>query len=336
MKVKFLVTPVGLMMGNVLSARRLKNALILEGIDVTDDSAEKDYDLLHVHTPVPLTNVAVVRKAKKKGVPVVMHAHTTAEDSAGTWPGSTMFSGFVGRYLTSFYNLGDLVLAPSVWTRARLQARSVKAQIQVLSNGIDLERFRFESERRRRFREAYGISKDEKVVYVIGVVCAKKGVQTLPYVAKELPDVKFVWVGRRSPFYSPLAVYRAMKQCPENVQFIHDVEDVVDAHCGGDIFFTPSFAENQGIAVMEAIAVGRPVVARNLEVYRGFLKNGENALLCNNESEFVAALRRMKEDSELANALVQEGKQTLSSHEIGKVAKRLIAIYDSLLTRTSS
>jgi 1,2-diacylglycerol-3-alpha-glucose alpha-1,2-glucosyltransferase len=322
------------MMGNVLSARRLKNALMREGIDVTDDSAEKDYDLLDVHTPVPLGNVTEVRNAKKKGIPVVIHAHTTAEDSEGTWTGSKAFSNVVGKYLTLFYNLGDLVLAPSAWTKAKLQARSVKAQIQVLSNGIDLERFKFAPERRRTFRETYAISEDAKVVYSIGVVCVKKGVETLPYVAKELADVKFIWVGRRSPFYSPLTVHKAMKKCPENVQFLHDVEDALDAHCGGDIFLTPSFAENQGIAVMEAMAVGRPVVARNLAVYEGFLENGENALLCNNESEFVAALRHLKENPDLANALVQEGKQTLSSHEIGKVAKKLIAMYNSLLERT--
>lgn len=64
MKVKFLVTPVGLMMGNIESARRLKNALMREGLDVTDDPKAEDFDILHVHTPVPPRNFRVVRKTK--------------------------------------------------------------------------------------------------------------------------------------------------------------------------------------------------------------------------------------------------------------------------------
>ncbi len=125
MKVKFLVTPVGLMMGNIESAKRLANALVRHGLEVTDDLRDKSYDILHVHTPVPPTNIAIVKRAKKMGIPVVLHAHTTAEDAEGTWTGSTALSGLTGRYLTYFYNLGDVVLAPSAWTKGRLRARGV-------------------------------------------------------------------------------------------------------------------------------------------------------------------------------------------------------------------
>ncbi len=93
------------------------------------------------------------------------------------------------------------------------------------------------------------------------------------------PGSRFVWVGKRSMLYHPLKVRRAMKDCPDNVRFMHDVEDIADAHCGCDIFFTPSLAENQGMAVMEAMAVGRPVVARNLQAYDGLLVNGESAIV---------------------------------------------------------
>jgi glycosyltransferase involved in cell wall biosynthesis len=331
MRIKFLVTPVGLMTGNIVSARRLKDALLREGVDVTDDPTEKDYDLLDVHVPIPFTNISEVRRAKKKGIPVVMHAHTTAEDAEGTWTGSGLLSGVVGRYLTFFYNQGDLVLVPSTWTEATLRARHVKAPIQVLSNGIDLGRFKFVPERRSRFRAHYGINDDINVVYTVGVICPKKGVEVLPAVARELPNLQFVWVGKRSILYYPLRVYRAMSKCPPNVRFLHDVEDALDAHCGGDLFFTPSFCENQGIALMEAMAVGRPVVARNLPVYKGLLANGRNALTCETVDEFVTSLERVIKDPLLAKNFIEEGKVALQDHEMGRVAKSLISIYLSLL-----
>ncbi|HYB06717.1 MAG TPA: glycosyltransferase family 4 protein [Nitrososphaerales archaeon] len=335
MKVKFLVTPVGLVMGNIISAQRLKEALSNEGVTVSDDVAEKGYDILHVHTPFPPWNALEVRKAKKQGVPVVIHAHTTAEDAEGTWTGSTLLSGWVGRYLTWFYNQADLVLVPSEWTSNRLRARGLKSPVEVLSNGINLESFRFEQERRRRFRERYGIPFGCRVAYMVGVVCLKKGVEVFPEVARAVPDMDFIWVGRRSNLYHPFKAARAIGQSPENVRFIHDVQDILDAHCGCDIFFTPSFAENQGLALMEAMAVGRPVVARALPVYEGLLRNERNALLGDSSADFVNALRRLRVDDGLSESLARRGKEAVDSHDLRNVAKRLVSIYDSLLQHDS-
>jgi 1,2-diacylglycerol-3-alpha-glucose alpha-1,2-glucosyltransferase len=333
LRVKFLVTPVGLMMGNIESARRLKNALLSQGVSVTDDRDAEDYDILHVHTPVPPSNIGVVRKARRRGIPVVMHAHTTAEDSKGTWTGSSALSNVTGMYLSYFYNLGSLVLAPSAWTKATLESRGVKVPIRVLSNGIDLGRFNYEQERRQRFRTRYGIPERSTVVYSIGVVCVKKGVEDFPRVAQALPDLSFVWVGRRSILYHPLRIRRAMMKCPANARFIHDVEDIADAHCGCDIFFTPSFTENQGMAVMEAMAVGRPVIARDLPSYSGLLIPDRNALICNCVEEFASSIERVSQDQALTQSLVKEGHASLQDHEMGKVARELITIYESLLAR---
>lgn len=306
-----------------------------EGVEVSDDRGERSYDLLHVHTPVPPGNALEVRRAKKNGIPVVIHAHTTVEDVQGTWMGSTLLSGWVGRYLNVFYNMADLVLSPSEWTQGRLRARGLKAPIEVLSNGIDLRRFSFDIEKRQRFREEYGLLEGRKTVYMVGIICPRKGVEVIPDVAKELPDMDFVWAGRRSRLYDAINVRRAIGRCPANVRFVEDVEDIIDAHCGGDIFFTPSFAENQGMALMEAMAVGRPVVARALPVYEGLLENGRSALLGDSPAEFVKALEQLRGDDGLAEAIAQEGRVALADHDIRKVAKRLVSIYGSLLKRKS-
>ena len=88
-----------------------------------------------------------------------------------------------------FYNLADLIITPSVWTKKTLLNRGVKIPTRVLSNGIDFERFNFNEERRKRFREKYNISNGDKVVYQVGVMCVKKGIETVAPVARANPDV---------------------------------------------------------------------------------------------------------------------------------------------------
>ncbi len=326
-----MVTPVGLMMGNIESARRLERAISARGIEVTTSERPVDYDILHVHTPVPPGNFRIVKKAKRRGIPVVMHAHTTVEDSVGTWSGSRALAGVTGTYLTRFYNLGDIILAPSAWTRARLERRGVSPPIRVLSNGVDLARFAFDQGRRERFRRRFGIPGDAVVAYSIGVVCLKKGIETYPEVTNAIPDIDFAWVGKLSRLYHPVRVGRAMRHCGKNTRFLHDVEDIVDAHCGGDIFFAPSFAENQGMAVMEAMAVGRPVVARDLPSYEGLLEDGKDALIGRSADDFVAAIQHLRKEPGLGSSLAEVARKTIQSHSIGQVAEQLESIYRDLL-----
>jgi 1,2-diacylglycerol-3-alpha-glucose alpha-1,2-glucosyltransferase len=331
LNVKFVVTPVGLMMGNIESAKRLAKALAAQGVTVSDERGHNDYDILHVHTPFPPRNMRLVERARREGKRVVIHAHTTVEDSVGTWTGSWALAALTEKYLTHFYNLGDLVIAPSEWTKERLRTRGVKVGIRVLSNGVDLERFRFLPERRERFRSAHGIPSESVVAYSIGVLCLKKGIEVYPEVVSRLPSLGFVWVGRSSLLYHPGRIRRAMMECASNARFLHDVEDIVDAHCGCDLFFTPSYVENQGMAILEAMAVGRPIVARNLKVYEGLLANGVNSLTCRGNDEFISALDLLRADENRARSLVNNARETVRAHDMRNITRQLIDIYRSLL-----
>jgi phosphatidylinositol alpha-mannosyltransferase len=89
------------------------------------------------------------------------------------------------------------------------------------------------------------------------------------------------------------------------------------------------------MAVMEAMAVGRPVVARNLPSYEGLLKNEKSALVCTGTDEFVSGLDRLSKDQELVETLIKDARATVANHDIGKVAKELASIYESLLQTIS-
>jgi len=85
------------------------------------------------------------------------------------------------------------------------------------------------------------------------------------------------------------------------------------------------------MAVMEAMAVGRPVVARNLPSYEGLLENEDTALVCTGTDEFVSGLDRLSKDQQLAETIVKNARANVADHDIRKVARELTSIYESLL-----
>jgi 1,2-diacylglycerol-3-alpha-glucose alpha-1,2-glucosyltransferase len=80
------------------------------------------------------------------------------------------------------------------------------------------------------------------------------------------------------------------------------VKDIIAAYSGGDIFCFPSYYEGEGIAILEAMSCGLPIILRDLPSYEGRLINGENCLKARDNNEFIEkiyyliiTLRKVKE-----------------------------------------
>ena len=69
-----------------------------------------------------------------------------------------------------------------------------------------------------------------------------------------------------------------MAAAPANLHFPGFVSqaDLRDAYCGADLFCFCSEEETEGIVVLEALACGVPVLVRDIPVYAGWLRDGEN------------------------------------------------------------
>ena len=79
-----------------------------------------------------------------------------------------------------------------------------------------------------------------------------------------------------------------MEQAPENVTFAGfvDRETLREAYCGADVFAFMSHEETEGIVVLEALACGIPTVVRDIPVYNGWLREGQNVYKASGTDEF--------------------------------------------------
>jgi glycosyltransferase involved in cell wall biosynthesis len=284
----------------------------------------RDYDVAHCNVVGP-GSVAVARHAERTGTPLVLHAHVTAEDFAESFRGSVHLAGPLRRYLRWFYSQADLVLCPSAYTKRVLGSYPVDAPIRPITNGVDTASLSGFADLRAEYRERFGL--DGLVVFSVGNVFERKGLTTFCRLAQET-DYEFAWFG---PYdtgpQASATVRRWTRQPPENVTFTGWVDDKRGAFAAGDVYCFPTKAENQGIAVLEAMACGKPVVLRDIPVFEEFYTDGHDCLKCETRAEFRDALDRLAADPDLRRRLGENARETASDHSLERVGEKLVAAY---------
>ena len=287
-----------------------------------------DFDLAHVNLFGP-ASVAVVSHARRAGRPVVAHAHVTAEDFAGSFRGSTRAAGPLRRYLRWFYSRADVVLCPSEHTRRRLEAYPVEVPIEAVTNGVDHASLEGFEALRGVYRERFDL--DGLVVFAVGNVFERKGLTTFCRLAESTPH-RFCWFGPydSGPLASP-TVRRWVRDPPESCTFTGWIDDKRGAFAAGDVFCFPTKEENQGIAVLEAMACGKPVVLRDIPVFREYYTDGEDCLLCADRAAFAEALERVAGDEALRERLGANARETAAAHGLDRVGERLAGVYEAAL-----
>jgi glycosyltransferase-like protein len=109
-------------------------------------------------------------------------------------------------------------------------------------------------------------------------------------------------------------------------------EELVGWYRAADAFVLPSTREGWGLAVLEALAAARPVVASDIAVFRSYLTDGQDALLApvGNASALAATMRRMLADAGLRDRLAAAGPAVAARYSWERSAWGHAAIYDRL------
>ena len=158
------------------------------------------------------------------------------------------------------------------------------AKVRIVPNGVDPEKFKPVAETDREGgRRRLGLGSEPCVLFV-GSLIPRKGlpflVEAAKKIVKEHSETKFVIVGE-GPLKSQLLSYLATANLSGNFKFLGNVkEDMLPAlYNSADVFALPSIQEGQGIALLEAQASARPVVAFDVGGVNEAVRNGETGLL---------------------------------------------------------
>lgn len=290
-------------------------------------------DIVHLHTLMPVSWLGLLA-ARSLGFPVVATYHANVRAAEVLLPAGKMVTSAAGPLMRALYNRCDTVIAPSHFAAQELQGFGVKQPVAVVSNGVDLDRFA-PAETQRPGR-AVGTRRTERPVTVLfaGRLSPEKGVGDLVKALDIALRVEPCLLARIAG-HGPLAdaVRRALApyiaagrvSLPGHVPW----KAMPAEYQAADIFFFPSPAETQGLAVLEAMATGLPVVAVRAGALPELVRDGENGILV--PPGDVLALARavvfLARHPELQRRLGLEARATAREHEARRVLGEVLALY---------
>jgi glycosyltransferase involved in cell wall biosynthesis len=214
-----------------------------------------DYDIVHTH----LYRACVFGRiaARMAKVPHLVATEHSLGD--GVIEGRRASAGVRALYLAT-ERLGDSTIAVSGAVAGRLRAWGVPSErISVIPNAIDAQEFRHDHRLRRACRERLGIAPDALVVGGVGRMVPEKRFERLILAVRDVPDATLVLVGD-GPFRDVLKGFAEEQGIGDRVVFTGAVEHTRDVLCAMDVFASPSDQETFGMAVLEALACGLPVL----------------------------------------------------------------------------
>jgi glycosyltransferase involved in cell wall biosynthesis len=198
----------------------------------------------------------------------------------------------------------------------------------LIPNGIKREYFRPDKEKHAIFREQFQIPDDARVVVTVAQQTPRKGLYDFLALSRRCPDITWVWVGGL-PYGSLSKDYRRIKaarrRCGENVIFTGYIDEITKAYNGADVFFMPSYAETFGLVILEALACGLPVIARDIPEFRDIF--AENILYFTDREECAPILS----DESLLKRAAAAARPFTADYDIADIAQRHLALYRSLM-----
>lgn len=280
--------------------------------------ARDDFDVVHAHGLRAAWVASLARKTRR--FTLLCTAHNLVSSTSASRTALGMISNVAA---------GMVAVSPAV-EEALVDCGVPPDMILVVPNGVDSEHFSSVAEDpavREAFRSDMSILPRTFVVGCVARLSPEKGVDILLRAAADMPDVLFLIAGD-GPERERLEAIAGV-----NVRFLGRLDDVRPLLAAVDAFAAPSREEGQGIAVLEAMASGVPVVASAVGGLRHMLTDGVDSLLTmvGDARAIVVALRRLQSSKPLRAKLVDRARFLVrEAYDVRMTGKQLLNIYREL------
>ncbi|MBK8179962.1 MAG: glycosyltransferase family 4 protein [Planctomycetes bacterium] len=317
---------------------------VLEGFEVRELAMRSDLDL-----PAVLRATRILREL----APDLVHLHT----SRAAWIGglaarraglpaivTRRMDRAVARNWRTRLLYGRLTHAAAAISesvaRSLVEGGVDPGRVVLIPSSVDAAQW--EPKRARaEVRAELGAGPETRVVLTLGALVPRKGIDVL---LAALDDLSLrgirpaVWIAGAGPASEDLA-RQARGLSLEGVRFLGARADAPDLLAAADVFAMPSRREGLGVAALEALAAGCPVVASRVGGLAEVVEHGESGLLVDAErpEPLARALERLLSEPELRRRFAQAGRARVARlYSASSMVARYEELYRRVLTERNS
>ncbi|HEX6982328.1 MAG TPA: N-acetyl-alpha-D-glucosaminyl L-malate synthase BshA [Balneolaceae bacterium] len=289
----------------------------------------ENIDVLHVHYAVPHATSAYLAKQilgeKAAHVPLITTLHGTDITIVGSDPSYKSIVDFS-------INQSDGVTAVSEYLRNETYERfDIKKEIEVIPNFIDLERFK--KSNKNHFKKAICPEGEKVVVHVSNFREVKRVPEVVSVFSRVLQNgikAKLLLVGDGPDRHRAEERCRELGIC-DQVRFLGKQDRVEEVLSIADLFLIPSGSETFGLAALEAMSCGVPVISSNIGGLPEVNVQGETGYLCDLDDIDCMGNHAVQilSDEKLHEELAVNARKRAKKFEMSKVVNQYEQYYEA-------
>jgi 1,2-diacylglycerol 3-alpha-glucosyltransferase len=296
-------------------------------------------DVIHTHHPFLLGQTAA-GKARDLNLPLVFTFHTQYHEYTHYIPLSQeqvqeFIKNRVMNWLREYMRKCQHIIIPSESIRSMLvNDYGLVDRFTVIPTGLDVA----------PYKEADGVALrtqwgwlDDKIIISVGRLAEEKNwttlLQAFAIALKEEPHLRLVLVGD-GPQAQALRQLTGQLGVAERVLFTGSVpfDQVPTCLKAADLFVFASVTETQGLATLEAMAAGLPVVAVAASGTQDIVENGRQGFLVQNDPHDLAnEIVNLIENPDLMSTFKAAALQKSRAYDNKRLARRMLKVYEQAI-----
>lgn len=289
------------------------------------------FDLIHCHTPVVsmMTRYAA-RQARKQGTVVMYTCHGFHFHNASPkknwmvyYPLEKMLSGCCDYLVT--INHEDY---------RRAQTFHCKNVRYIPSVGVDIRKIEHLTVDQKAKKKEIGVPEDKLLVLSVGELIPRKNHEVIIRALAKLnnPDIYYAIAGK-GPLLEHLKGLAKELGMEDRVLFLGFRTDVYELYYAADISAFPSRIEGLGLAGVEAMAAGVPLVSSNVHGILDYVIDGKTGYTASPEDVdgFAEGIRKLSENPKLRKQMKEDCIQAVEPFELSNALRVMWDIYEEIL-----